>query len=303
MNAHDAWNTFWERQTRQAGGDTGQMPSSWHAIDAVQGVVWKEFGRHLPPKARVLDLATGDGRVMTHLLEKRRDLKLLGIDRAATLPSPPRGCKIRAATNMESLPLPDSQFAAVTSQFGFEYGDMPKIASEVSRVLRPDGRFAVMTHRIDGPIVTHNRKRREQLNWALETENLLTLARNSLALRNAGFAAIPPAIVAAPEKGAKLFGQNSAAWEIAEAILQTLHLGRHDTPANVTTLLDEIGAKAANELGRIESLELAATAASDHDAMLGALTDNGLELETARELVCDISPVAFADFRILRHIS
>ena len=75
------------------------------------------------PRRRVLDLATGNGRVMAQLLEKRRDLKLLGIDRAAALPPPPRGSKIRAGTNMEDLPLPDGQFAAVTSQFGFEYGD------------------------------------------------------------------------------------------------------------------------------------------------------------------------------------
>ncbi len=273
------------------------------AYDRAQGAAWKEFARNLPSKARVLDLATGNGRVMAQLLEKRRDLKLLGIDRAATLPPPPRGSKIRAGTNMESLPLPDGHFAAVTSQFGFEYGEMPQIAREVARVLRPEGRFAAMTHRLDGPIVSHNRKRREQLDWALEKEGLLKLARNSLGLRSAGIAALPPAIIAAPEKAAELFGEASAAREIAEAIRQTLHLGRRDNPANVAALLEEIGGQAANELGRIASLELAAEGVSDRESLLRTLADVGLDLESERELVSDLSPKPFADFRIFRLVS
>ncbi len=297
-NVHDAWNTFWHRQSGQQQGGGRQMPANWQGIDRIQGAAWKEFARSLPPKARILDLATGDGRVMTHLLEKRRDIKPLGIDRAATLPPPPRGSKIRPGTEMENLPLPDNLFSAVTSQFGFEYGNMGRVAHEVARVLRSDGRFAVMSHRLDGPIVAHNRKRRDELEWAIKQESLITVARGSLGLRSAGIAALPPTVIAAPEKGARLFGRDSAAAEIAEAIRQTLHLGRNDSPANVASLLDSIEAKASNELGRIASLELAAQAASHHEAMLAALSEAGLRLVTERELVSDVSRAPFADFRV-----
>ncbi|MGB3797446.1 MAG: methyltransferase domain-containing protein [Alteraurantiacibacter sp.] len=299
-NVHDVWNTYWDNHTRHRQNERAGMPANWQAIDSVQGSAWKEFARKLPPKARILDLATGDGRVMTHVLDSRRDLKALGIDRAAMLPTPPRGAKIKGGTEMESLPSPDSQFAAVTSQFGFEYGDMPKISRQVARVLRPNGQFALMSHREDGPIVAHNRKRREELDWALEQEELLKLAHKSLGLRSAGIAALPPAVIAAPEKGAALFGKGSAASQIAEAIRQTLHLGRQDSAANVGALLDAIGKKAANELGRIASLEVAARAISDRELLLGTLGDAGFELESERELVSDLSPKPFADFRIFR---
>lgn len=299
-NVHDVWNTFWDRQASQPKGDSGLMSTRWEGIDRVQRAVWKEFARSLPSRSRVLDLATGDGRVMTHLLDARRDLKPLGIERAVTVAQSPRGSKIRTGTEMENLPLPDNQFAAVASQFGFEYGDMPRIVGEVVRVLKPDGRFALMTHRLDGPIVAHNRKRRKELDWALAQEGLIKLARNSLGLRSAGIAALPPAVIAAPEKGAELFGRNSAASQLAEAIRQTLHLGRNDNPANVAGLLAKIEAKATNELGRAASLETAAEAVSDRESMLAMLAGSGLELQSEQQLTSDLSPAPFADFRIFR---
>ncbi|MWV28236.1 class I SAM-dependent methyltransferase [Aurantiacibacter rhizosphaerae] len=120
-NVHDAWNSFWDRQARQRKGGSGLMPSTWRGIDAAQGAAWMEFAKRLPSKACVLDLATGDGRVLSHLLQRRRDLKLLGIDRAATLPTPPRGSNIRGGTEMDrrhgKLPRPLARrctWAAVT---------------------------------------------------------------------------------------------------------------------------------------------------------------------------------------------
>ncbi|WP_338244469.1 class I SAM-dependent methyltransferase [Aurantiacibacter hainanensis] len=300
-----AWDTFWERQQRkgpQSGGtgEGGCMPDSWNRIEHQRAQIWKDFARSLPKGARTLDLGTGDGLVMAHMLQSRRDLKPLGIDRATALPKPPRGARMRGGVMMEELPLPDGQFAVVTSQFGFEYGETDRVASEIARVLKPGGRAALMTHRLDGPIVTHNRRRREQIAWALEEQQLLKLARNSLGLRSAGIAALPRPIIEAPEKGAALHGPNSAAWEIAEAIRRTLHLGRQDDPAQVAAILDEIGQQAQNELGRIESLEAAAQAVSDGAALVKLMADAGLACAEQRELHDGASAAPFADFRIFR---
>lgn len=303
-DVHGAWNAFWERQDRVGGkGSGGCLPESWQSIDRTRSEVWKDFARTLPRSARVLDLATGDGLVMAHMLAARRDLKMTGIDRAEKLPPGPRGAKLKGGISMEDLPFPDARFAAITSQFGFEYGDVANVAREAARVLHRDGKLALMTHRLDGPIVAHNRKRREQITWAIEEQDLLRQAKNSLALRGAGIAAIPKSIIEAPEKGAALHGQQSAAWEIAEAIRRTLHLGRRDTPAEVAKVIEEIGAQARNELGRIASLELAAEAASDTEAFLGALSNAGLECVAHRELVDSVSPQPFADFRIFKPAS
>ena len=303
-NVHDAWSAFWERQGRTGGKRSGGcLPETQQSIDRMRAEVWKDFARSLPRNARVLDLATGDGLVMAHMLAARRDLKMTGIDRAAKLPPGPKGAKLKGGVSMEALPFPDTQFAAITSQFGFEYGDTAKVAVEAARVLRSDGRMALMTHRIDGPIVAHNRKRREQIAWAIDDQELLKQAKNSLGLRSAGIAAVPKPILEAPEKGAALHGQNSAAWEIAEAVRRTLHMGHRESPARVAQVIDEIGAQAQNELGRIASLELAAETASDTDTFLSALSGAGLECVEHRELTDGLSPQPYADFRIFQPVS
>ena len=47
--------------------------------------------------------------------------------------------------NAESLPFPDGAFDRVVSRFGFMFfDDLPRALAEVRRVLRPDGRLAVM---------------------------------------------------------------------------------------------------------------------------------------------------------------
>ncbi|MFB0611217.1 class I SAM-dependent methyltransferase [Aurantiacibacter poecillastricola] len=298
-SVHEAWNVFWERETRSGKAASGQTPENWQSIDRAQAAAWQAFAKALPKGARVLDVATGDGRAMAHLLQTRRDLKIMGVDRAVKLPKPPRGAKMRGGVAMEDLPFAAAQFTCVTSQFGFEYSDIEKSAEAIARVLRPGGRFAMISHRSDGPIVAHNRKRRAQIAWVLEEQDLLALARNSLRLRSAGIAAIPPAIIAAPEQGAAMFGSQSAAWEIAEAIRQTLHMGRRDDPARVAAILDDIGQQAENELGRIASLEIAATTASG-GSMLQVLEGVGFILKEEAPLTAAFAPEPFADFRVFQ---
>lgn len=293
----DAWNTFWERQNRKGGQGGGCLPEGWLGISERQRRVWHSFAKPLPKNGTILDLATGDGAVLSNIQEARKDLKLTGIDRATALPEAPRGIKLRGGIDMEELPFPDGHFAAVTSQFGFEYGDISAIATEIARVLAPNGRVGLLTHRLDGPIVAHNLKRREQIGWAIEQENLIEIARNSLALRETGIAAVPPAIAQAPEKGAAAHGPTSAAWEIAEAIRRTLHMGQNDTPQSVQAILDDIEAQAKNELGRIASLEMAAATASNREAFDAAMAHAGLS-ETGNAMVTDgLYPKAFADYR------
>ncbi len=290
-----SWTDFWADNAAQGGG--GCLPSKWLAIDRVQGRIWKDFAERLPRRPRLLDLATGDGRVMRWILEARRDARPVGVDLASTLPPPPAGAKIRTGVAMEELPFPAAGFAAVTSQFGFEYGETEQVAAEAARVLAADGEVALMTHRIDGPILAHNRARRDAIRWAVEHKQLIELARQSLSLRAAGITTIPPAVAAAPEEGTRLFGKGSAAWEIAEAIRQTLVLGRNDSPAQVARLIEAIAAKARNELGRIDSLEAACETTADDIAFREAIAAAGLEQNEIEPLAAGEDQPPFADFR------
>lgn len=295
----NAWNEFWARDKGRGQGG-GCLPAGASGIQQAQRDAWHRFARQLDRGATVLDLATGDGRVMAYLLEARRDLKPVGIDRATQLPPPPRGAKIRGGIHMHRLPFPDKRFAAVTSQFGFEYGNIDKTAGEIVRVIRPGGWVAMMTHRIDGPIVAHNRERRRQIEWTVDERDLPGIARRSLQLRRLGVAVVPPEIAEAPAAAARQFGGRSAAWEIAEAVRRTLAYGQAESPEAVTSVLDEIVAQARNEIGRIASLEAAATTAGDPDRIPGVLLRTGLKEVATEELFDGSSDKPFADFRILQ---
>jgi SAM-dependent methyltransferase len=293
----DAWGDFWASQADQGGG--GCLSARWKVIDDAQRTAWREFARRLPPKAKLLDLATGDGRVMGWLLEARRDLKPLGVDLASSLPRPPKGARSRGGVAMEALPFPDHSHDAIVSQFGFEYGDTGKVLGEIARVVRPGGAVGLMTHRLDGPILEHNVPRREGLAWAIHEQDLIAKARGSLAVRAMGFGP-PPAVMAAPAEARRRFGEGSAGWELAEAIARTLTLGRNDRPEEVGRLLDRLDEMAANEIGRIDSLEQACRRVADQPALEQAFQQAGLALED-HELVRERGTGRpFADFWALR---
>lgn len=293
-----AWDAFWSKESRAgSGGRGGCLPDGWQGIDRVQQQVWHGFARTLPRAARVLDLGTGDGRVMACLQRTRRDLKLVGIDQASELPMPPRGTKVRTGVLMHDLPFADASFSAVTSQFAFEYGHSVPAAAELVRVLRPGGLAGMIVHRIDGPILAHNLARRQQIRWAIEERDLPAIARRSLQLKaTMRIAAVPPEILAAPGEGAQAFGPQSAAWEIAEALRQTLTLGLQEPPARTAAVIDRIVEQAGNELGRIASLEMAAEAAGTGERIASVLTQAGLELLASEPLHDGAWPTPFATF-------
>lgn len=294
-----AWGDFWARNRRGGDGDSGGcLPARWAGIEDLQKAAWHSFAKRLPKGSRALDLATGDGRVMRWLLAKRRDLKLVGSDLAPELPEPPRGTKMRAGVAMEDLPFPDSRFGAITSQFGFEYGDTGKAADELARVSSPGALVGLMTHRLDGPILAHNLKRRAEIEWAINDQDLIAKAKNSLGMRAVSGLAVPPVLERAPAEGAAKFGESSAAWEIAEAIRRTLLMGARDNPARVAATLDQIGEQAANELGRIGSLQSACETAASPD-FLSLIADAGSEL-VHEEQLAENGVLPFADFRIFK---
>ena len=223
---------------------------------------------------------------------------LQGVDLAPELPDPPPGTRTRGGVAMEDLPFADDSFDGVTAQFAFEYGDPGEVAAEIARVLSSEGKVGLITHRGDGPILAHNLARREAIRWAIEGQKLIEKAKRSLALRALGQVGVPPALAASPRAGAKRFGQHSAAWEIAEAVRQTLAMGARAHPADVAATLDRLAIQARNELGRIASLENACRTADDTATLEAAFAAAGLEQCEIRDLAEPGRP-PFAHFRLL----
>ncbi len=292
----DAWSDFWAQNS--GGGRGGCLPFRPEAIEAAQKSAWLDFINPLPKSARLLDLATGDGRVLRWLIGARRDLKLTGIDLAPTLPPAPRGTKVRAGVPMEQLPFPAGRFQAVTSQFGFEYGDVDRVAAEIARVLAPKGKIGLMVHCGDGPILEQSRARREQIRWALDEMGLIAKAKAALAMGPGAGAVVPLAAQGAAE-GERRYGRGSAGWEIPEAVRRTLVMGGRDKPAGVIALLAQIEARARNEIGGIDSLERACAVADSRERLETAFRSASLDLLTV-EAIAEPSGRAFANFLTLR---
>lgn len=246
----EAWGSFW--QTPQGG--SGCLPEGLRRIDDAQRRCWEEFAIGLPRGARVLDLATGNGAVLRRFAGVRPDLKLTGVDSAPTLPAAPHGIALKPNVAIEDLPFADGAFAAVTSQFGIEYGEIGPVAAEIGRVLRPGGRFRAIVHHAESPVLVHNRSRREGLHWALES-GWLAKARAFAQARQMGPLPTPPAFREAPGEARRRFPGQPVAEEFVTAILQTLELGRRAPPRETIEVLGTLEARARNEMARIASLE------------------------------------------------
>lgn len=290
------WTEFWANNIRNgaAQGGGGCLPAQWAAIENAQKAAWSAFIAKLPKSARLLDLATGDGRVLRWMLSRRRDLKLIGVDLAPQLPDAPRGTTTRGGVPMEQLPFPDDRFHAVTSQFGFEYGGVEATAREIARVLRPGGKVGLLVHRGDGPILEHNRSRAEAIAWALDENAVIGRARSALTLGSAGGSVAFDMATETAREGMQRFGQSSPGWEIPEAVRRTLLMGSQAGVASLLETLAAIERQARNEIGRIDSLAQACVTADDRERLVAAFAAIGLGIQ-ATVGICEPSGRAFGD--------
>lgn len=293
MSDAAAWSDFWAANAGAPQG--GCLPRRWAAIEDAQVSAWRGFIAALPEGARVLDLATGDGRVLGWMRAARADLSLTGIDLAPDLPAPPPGTTTRGGIAMESLPFGDGEFAAVVSQFGFEYGDVAKVAAEIARVLAPGGSVGLMVHRGDGPILEHNLARRAAIDWVLEEQRLSAILRQALDAPHGGPDVAAQVAAAIGIVGANRFGQDSPGWEIPEALRRAVLLGAEAGRDSILATVTQIEARAANEVGRIASLDRACAVADQREALAAAFAAQGLALQTTSD-VCEPSGRALASF-------
>lgn len=248
------WSDFWQRS---GSGSGSEVPQPLRRIDEIQAALWQSFAQDLPASARVLDLGTGDAVVLRRMIAIRSDIVAIGTDSAPILPEVP-GITIRTATPMESLPFAAGTFDAATSQFAFEYGDTLATAAQLGRVLRPGGRLRMLLHHVEGRFVAHNQPRLEPLLWALGTSGCLTRARALARARGSASIPTPDHFREIVENARRLFPDQSVAENFTQAVLQTVELGQGARPEEVLQVLDDLQAKAENEVGRIRSLTVAA---------------------------------------------
>ncbi len=97
----------------------------------------------VPAGGRVLDLATGTGRIHDRLAVVVGSARVVGLDRSRSmLRARPAVDRRVVQANAERLPFPDRTFDAVTAGYLLKYVDLGVFARELARILRPGGRFA-----------------------------------------------------------------------------------------------------------------------------------------------------------------
>jgi SAM-dependent methyltransferase len=242
----------------------------------------------------VLDLATGDGAVLSDLQRVRPDLSLVGIDQAARLPAPPRGMRVLAGTSMEKIPFRDESFALITSQFGIEYGDPGVISHEIGRLLRRGGRYELVVHHAGGPIAAQGAARSKGLEWALAEGGLIEKARRLATARRTAPIPTPPLFDRAPAEAARLFPGQTAAVEIAVAVLQCLRVAEPGGSGKSLDALNEISDLARAELARLNALVGAAADRAAISRLGGHLALAGLSPPALVELFEHAGREAFA---------
>ncbi|MEP5937119.1 MAG: class I SAM-dependent methyltransferase [Erythrobacter sp.] len=247
-----AWENYWT--DGRDSGSIGCLPDSTPEIVELQLEFWKSTLSPLPRKARIVDLATGDGGVLQQIQRIRTDLKLTGVDYSSKLPPAPKHIKLRPNVDMEDLPFADASISGFVSRFGVEYGDMERIAAQVEQKLGRGGVFAFMIHHSGSPIHAINKARAEQLSWALNDQQVTAKADAYLRSRQMLGNIVPPGFQATANAAMQKFGRHSVATEFAHAVLQTLTIGI-DKPVEVCrSIIGQLTNQSTQEITRIQAM-------------------------------------------------
>ena len=158
LEENNAWSLYWQQDTLQS-CISSQNPADKAFIDSF----WSGFAAELGDEAEIIDLASGNGAVPAAMLRHNKQFRITAVDYAEISPlkylSNPGNLnvvKFIPATNIESLPLADRSFDAVTSQFGIEYANLNKVSTQIARVLRPGGRCQFLMHHRNSEIIKPN---------------------------------------------------------------------------------------------------------------------------------------------------
>ena len=206
QDAPSAWDSFWRYDRLSSFHAAPGAPNYGPPIAAG----WRAFFAGLPPRSRLLDIATGNGAIAVLAVEAGDALVVTGADLADVRPaefvttaSAALGqVTFLANTPAEALPLGDASLDAIVSQYGIEYSDLDRSLLEAVRVLAPGGRLRFAMHAAEGAIARDTATSIADADFLLDL-NLVGLAERSataLAAFNAALKAIADRVPTATDK-------------------------------------------------------------------------------------------------------
>ncbi len=173
------WSEFWRHGSLTTFLD-GQFQKGY---DGPVAEFWEQTFGGLPPKATIVDLATGNGAIpyIASLVGRRRraNWRIIGVDYAAIrLPDDPtvrahmESVELLPHTPMENTGLVAGCADMVTSHFGIEYGNRRRVVTEVGRVLSGRGKLVLVLHHLNSAVVQQAKRDYKQTLLCLEEEQL-----------------------------------------------------------------------------------------------------------------------------------
>ena len=173
MISNVGWRDYWK-----ADRPASCMPENERTAQEI-AATWQRWFGECPGGSRILDIATGNGIVLTHAAAAGghldRAFGLTGVDLAdidplrylSSLEDDMRAATFIGGVAAEHLPFEAGSFDVVVSQYGLEYADLAQALGEVARVLAPGGILHWLAHSESSEVVQQNREQ------AVEVEYLL----------------------------------------------------------------------------------------------------------------------------------
>lgn len=215
----NAWNHYW---TESPVSTNCCLPGLPIAVANQVHEIWVNFFDHLQHDARLLDMGTGNGVVLTLAKSRRPNLRLTGVDYAAALPETGDGITMCPGIRMEALPFADDSFDAITGQFAIEYGDVPAVAMEINRVLAPGGSYLFICHHAIGVIVRDNSERLAAIRGILAHAGLLETALKAVRKRKKNDPAMRRRLAAIFDTAGRKYTDRSVVQDVADDIARIL---------------------------------------------------------------------------------
>jgi SAM-dependent methyltransferase len=159
------WSDYW------AGGCLTSLPQDFPAnYDGEIARYWNGQFEQAPDHGKLLDLCTGNGAIVllaaAYAQSTSRPFELYAVDAARINPQSiaaryPEQSHLLSSVHLisdcrvEDIDLEPASFDLVTSQYGVEYCDWSQAADQVFRLLKPGGRFALLSHAVSTDIVKY----------------------------------------------------------------------------------------------------------------------------------------------------
>lgn len=221
----DAWSGYWQA------GSAHSCPGSFgQAYGGAIERFWRQAIECMGRGERVLEVGTGNGPLPRQVADQLGGNcpGIDAVDIAAIRPgwwsvtSHPQ-IRFHAGVSAEDLPFDADSFDWLVSQYGFEYGDRDGSLNECRRVLRPDGRVAMVLHHRDSVVCRVGQAELGHYRHLLSDQGVLSVAAQVIPYLHE--AAARGAVAIAGNAGAKAarMAYNSAMTDLGQRIGQMPH--------------------------------------------------------------------------------